>query len=72
MLIRVEKPITKEQYIKAQMRGGYIATNDLEDIFHQSILCGYGVYDAVACARYNRETNETTYVVEYMTSTNCD
>lgn len=72
MLIRSEKPITKEQYEKAQMNGGYITTENLEDIFPQSMLCGYGVYDAIACAKYNRETNETTYVVKYMTSTNCD
>ena len=72
MLIRSEKPITKEQYEKAQMSDGYITTENLEDIFPRSMLCGYGVYDAIACARYNRETNETTYVVEYMTSTNCD
>lgn len=72
MLVRAEKPITKEQYEKAQMSGGYITTENLEDIFSQSMLYGYGVYDAIACAKYNRETNETTYVVEYMTSTNCD
>lgn len=72
MLIRSEKPITKEQYERARERGGYITQADLEDIFSQSILCGYGVYDAIGRARYNKETNETTYVVEYVTSTNCD
>lgn len=72
MLIRSEKPITKEQYERAQERGGYIAQDDLEDIFSQSVLYGYGIYDATACARYNQETNVTTYVVEYITSTNCD
>ena len=72
MLVRAEKPITKEQYDRAQFHGGYIADEDLEDIFPQSMLCGYGIYDATACARYNQETNVTTYVVEYMTSTNCD
>lgn len=72
MLIRAEKPITKEQYEQAQFHGGYIIDEDLEDIFPQSMLCGYGVYDAIARAKHNRETNETTYVVKYMTSTNCD
>lgn len=72
MLVRAEKPITKEQYARAQLHGGYITDEDLEDIFPQSMLCGYGIYDAIACARYNQETNETTYVVEYITSTSCD
>jgi hypothetical protein len=72
MLIRAEKSITKEQYKKAQFHGGYITDEELEDIFPQSMLCGYGIYDAIACARYNQETNETTYVVKYITSTNCD
>lgn len=72
MLVRSEKPITKEQYERAQECGGYIAQDDLEDIFSQSVLYGYGIYDAAACARYNQETNVTTYVVEYITSTNCD
>lgn len=72
MLVRAEKPITKEQYERAQFHGSCITDEDLEDIFPQSMLCGYGIYDAIACARYNQETNATTYVVEYMTSTNCD
>lgn len=72
MLIRAEKPITKEQYERAQFHGGYITDEDLENIFSQLMLCGYGVYDAIACAKYNRETNKTAYVVKYMTSTNCD
>lgn len=72
MLVRAEKPITKEQYKRAQECGGYIPQDDLEDIFPQSVLYGYGVYNAIGRARYSRETNKTTYVVEYITSTNCD
>ena len=72
MLVRAEKPITKEQYERAQECGGYITQADLEDIFPQSVLCGYGVYNAIGRAMCSQETNKTTYVVEYITSTNCD
>ena len=72
MLIRSEKPITKEQYERAQLNNGFIAEADLQEIFSMSDLCGYGVYSPIACARYSETTGETTYVVSYTTSTNCD
>ena len=72
MLIRSEKPITKEQYERAQLNNGFMAETDLQEIFTMADLCGYGVYSPIACARYSETTGETTYVVSYTTSTNCD
>ena len=72
MLIRSEKPITKEQYERAQLNGGFVAEANLQEIFSQSELYGYGVLEPIACKRYNEATGETTYIVRYTTSTNCD
>lgn len=72
MLIRAEKPITKEQYERAQLNNGYIANQDMGDIFSQSELCGYGIMNAMGCVRYDEYTQKTTYVVLYTTSTCCD
>lgn len=72
MLINAEKPITKEQFMRALLRNGYIDPVDMGVIFNDSERFGYGVLDAVACARYNEETHETTYIVKYTTSTCCD
>jgi hypothetical protein len=72
MLVRAEKPITKEQYERAQLNSGYIAEEDMGDIFNDALLYGYGVYSPVAYVRYNKETKGTAYVVEYITSTCCD
>lgn len=71
-LRQAERPITKEQYERAQEHNGYIAEEDLKDIFSNSDIYGYGIYCPVACARYNARTNETTYVVTYSTGTSCD
>ena len=72
MLIRSEKPITKEQYERAQLNNGFMTEADLQEIFSMADLCGYGVYSPIACAKYNETTGETTYIVSYTTSTNCD
>ena len=72
MLIRSEKPITKEQYERAQLNNGFMTEADLQEIFSMADLCGYGVYSPIACARYSAATGETTYIVSYTTSTNCD
>lgn len=72
MLIRSEKPITKEQYERAQLNNGFITEADLQKIFSQSELYGYGVLEPIACKRYSESTGETTYVISYTTSTNCD
>lgn len=69
MLIRSEKPITKEQYERAQFNNGFITEADLQDIFSMADLCAYGVYSPKACARYSKTTGETTYIVSYTTST---
>lgn len=72
MIVRAEKPITKEQYRRAQINNGYVTEIDLQEIFSMADLCAYGVYSPIACARYSEATGETTYVVGYTTSTNCD
>lgn len=72
MLINAEKPITKEQFLRALLRNGYIDPVDMGVIFNDAERFAYGVLDAVAYARYNEETHETTYIVKYTTSTCCD
>ncbi len=72
MLVRSEKPITKEQYERSQLNHGFIADEDMTDIFSEADLCAYGIYSPVGCARYNTETGTTTYICRYTTSTNCD
>lgn len=71
-LVRAERPITKEQYERAQLNNGFMIEADLQEIFNQSELYGWGAYSPIACARYSEVTGETTYVVSYTTSTNCD
>lgn len=72
MLVRAEKPITKEQYERAQLNNGYVTKADLQEMFSTSDLYGYGVYSPIACTRYSKATGETTYIVSYTTSTCCD
>ena len=71
-LVRAERPITKEQYERAQLNNGFMTEADLQEIFSMADLCAYGVYSPIACARYSETTGETTYIVSYTTSTNCD
>lgn len=72
MLIRAEKPITKNQYERAQLNGGFVTEADLPEMFVQSELYGYGVLEPIAHKRYDEATGETTYIISYITSTNCD
>lgn len=72
MLIRSEKPISKEQYERSQLNHGYIDDDDMLDIFSEADLYAYGIYSPVGCARYNAETGTTTYIARYTTSTCCD
>lgn len=72
MIVRAEKPITKEQYERAQLNNGFVTEADLQEIFSTSELCAYGVLSPIACTRYSGTTGETTYIVSYMTSTCCD
>lgn len=72
MLIRSEKPITKEQYERAQLNNGFVPTEDMDKIFTTTEICGYGVYNPIARIQYSKDSDETTYVVRYLTSNNCD
>lgn len=72
MLVRAEKPITKEQYDRAQEHGGYIAGEDMGDIFADAERFGYGVYSPIARKMHNEMTGEDSYSVTYETSTTCD
>ena len=72
MIVRAEKPITKEQYERAQLNNGFVTEADLQEVFNQSELYGWGVLSPIACARYSEATGETTYIVSYTTSTCCD
>ena len=71
-LVRLERSITKEQYERAQLNGGFIAKEDMSDVFTDSDLYGYGVYSPVARKKHNEETGTDTYVVSYTTGTSCD
>ncbi len=72
MILRAEKPITKEQYERAQLNNGFIPTEDMDKIFTTAEICGYGVFSAVARIKYGKDSDETMYVVRYLTSDNCD
>lgn len=44
MMSRCEREITKEQYNRAKQNFGYIAKEDVCDVFTDSERLGYGVY----------------------------
>ena len=71
-LVRLERPITKEQYERAQLNSGFITAEDECEIFSVSERLGYGIYSAVARKKHNDETGTDTYVVSYTTGTSCD
>lgn len=72
MLVGAEKPITKEQYDRAQEHVGYIAGEDMGDIFTDAERFGYGIYSPVARKRVNEETDKVEYYVAYDTGSCCD
>mgnify|MGYP007041134791 CR=1 FL=1 len=72
MIVRAEKPITKEQYDRAQLNNGFIPTEDMDKIFTTAEICGYGVYNPIARIQYGKDSDEVMYVVRYLTSNNCD
>lgn len=72
MLIRSEKPITKEQYERAQLNNGFIRSDDMGDIFTMAEICGYGIYSTRAYKDIDDETGKVTYKVSYTTSDCCD
>jgi len=71
-LVRAELPITKDQYERAQLNSGFIAKEDMHDIFTDDLLYGYGVYSPIACKKHSEVTNTDTYIVSYTTGTCCD
>ena len=71
-LVRAELPITKDQYERAQLNSGFIAKEDMHDIFTDDLLYGYGVYSPIACKKHSEVTGADTYVVNYTTGTSCD
>lgn len=72
MLIRSEKPITKEQYERAQLNNGFIRSEDMADIFSVADLCGYGIYSPTVYKDIDDNTGKITYKVMYTTSDCCD
>lgn len=61
------KKITKEQYNRAiNEHNGYIAEEDMGDIFSQSEICGYGCYGARATII------DGEYYVTYWLGSTCD
>lgn len=72
MLIRAEKPITREQYCRAMVNHGYIDKVDMGIIFDDAERFGYGIYSPVARKRVNEETGKVEYYVAYDTGSCCD
>jgi len=72
MLARKEKPITEAQYKRAIARGGYLDPADMDEIFTDVEQYDYGIYDVMVYPKHNNETKEVAYIVQYVTSTNCD
>lgn len=61
------KKITKEQHEKAiKEHGGYIASEDMSEIFTPSELLGYGVYTPIA------HKDGDDYFVSYGLGDACD
>lgn len=60
--------ISKEMYDRAQKNGGYIAKEDEEKLFSESIRYGYGLYDDKAYI--DKETGK--YMCHWMMGNSCD
>jgi len=64
---RREREITREQYERAVAdHNGYLADEDLPDVFTESELCGYGIYSPHVAERNGK------YVVLYYMGKSCD
>ena len=61
-----EREITKAQYDRAMENHGYLADEDMLDVFSRAELCGYGVYGAVV-SHYDDK-----YVVRFEMGETCD
>lgn len=60
--------ISKEVYDRAMEQRGYIASCDKADLFPDEILCGYGLYGAMAY--YDKETKK--YMCAWSHGSSCD
>lgn len=72
MLIRRTRPITKEQYERAQKYGGSLTPEDELVVFSEAERIGYGVYGTSVYEELNPQSNETTYYVAYNIGSHCD
>lgn len=72
MLIRRTRPITKEQYERAQEHGGSVTPEDERIIFSEAERIGYGVYGTSVYEELNPQSNEATYYVAYNIGSHCD
>lgn len=72
MLIRHTRPITKEQYERAQEHGGSLIPEDELVVFSEAERIGYGVYGTSVYKKLNSQSNKTTYYVVYSTGSHCD
>lgn len=61
-----KREITKEVYDRAIENHGYIASQDMSDVFSISELCGYGVYGAVAVKEGDK------YFCKFKLGSSCD
>ena len=61
-----EREITKEIYDRAMEHHGYIADEDMGEVFTTAELCGYGVYAPVVSHYADR------YVVRFEMGDSCD
>ena len=65
-MTRYKRKITKEQYDNAMNNKGFITDEDMDNIFTNSEVCGYGVY----FPRVVKENGE--YYVTFSLGSSCD
>lgn len=67
--MKVGKPfeVTKEEYERSLENGGYMAGEDVQRHFDDSILCGYGLY----CCKIH-QTDDGRYICTYEIGSSCD
>ena len=63
---RYEREITKEQYDRAMENHGLLTEADMDEVFTQAELCGYGVYFPAVSHFGGR------YVVRFEMGDSCD
>ena len=65
-MTRHEKEITREQYQRGVENHGYLAKDDMQDVFTDAERLGYGVYSPIV-----HEIDERFYV-HYLLGSSCD